>query len=356
MRNWDDLGKQIDRMAWPERLVWVVLAFGGASAMTIGPYEFVVSVQGKLLLLALFSFFLCGAGYLRVLWLAHAVAPNAHSVATVVNDREGAQATSFQEREPAPDMPIWELFYLLAPNWKTLERRGQADVAQRIRDALALNRLKSWGRPTRKRDWISDLVGHVPSPPPEPIEPEYWRQAEFTYSFMNGERRDEFVHAEPSNNPSNLPKYTDVQLDHAQAENVFGIARPVYDPSFLIELRSVLSSIYSAFEALPTSDDAAKLITATSKIRGDLLGKGGLEATISPMWDHLTAYAGHSWQVARLSDHYIKHDGKMLPNDEEALREHQHFQRVVREHVLGANAAAVSRVDAEMDYARRRAA
>lgn len=289
---------------------------------------------------------LFATSHLWVHWLGWTTQP------AFVQQTAAEPDTSIPKETPTvPDLSIGELFYHLAPNWKTMDQRGQADVAQRVRDALALDLLKSWGRPVRKKNWIDEASGPMPSPPPEPIEPQYWRNAEFTYRFMTGERRDEFVHAEPTNEDSALPSYTEIQVSAAQAGNVFAIERPPHDAAFLNDLRSTLSSIHSAFEQLPSAENAAQLVMATAKVRGDLVGKGNLEASLEPLWEHLRTYAGYSDEVARLTkkaEDLRELGGDLISRDEESLRECEHFRRVARDRVLAANDFASRVVNREL--------
>jgi hypothetical protein len=62
-------------MAWWERLLWACGFFAGPSVMAIGPYEVAISLQGKLLLAALFLFLYCSAAYLRLAYLQRHLTP-----------------------------------------------------------------------------------------------------------------------------------------------------------------------------------------------------------------------------------------------------------------------------------------
>lgn len=69
MSTWDRIGKSIDRMAWPERILWIVFTLGGSSVITLGNYVIEVSAAFKLFLAASFLLIVCAAGYYRLAWI-----------------------------------------------------------------------------------------------------------------------------------------------------------------------------------------------------------------------------------------------------------------------------------------------
>ena len=56
-------------MGWPERLLWAAAAVGGSTVMVVGPYEFTIGLQGKILLASLFLCFFWAAAYIRAKYL-----------------------------------------------------------------------------------------------------------------------------------------------------------------------------------------------------------------------------------------------------------------------------------------------
>lgn len=70
MSAWDRIGKSIDRMAWPERILWIAFTLGGPSVVTLDNYVIEVSAAFKVLLAAFFLLMVCVAGYLRLAWIS----------------------------------------------------------------------------------------------------------------------------------------------------------------------------------------------------------------------------------------------------------------------------------------------
>jgi hypothetical protein len=72
MATFDRIGQSIDRMAWPERIIWIVFTFGGTSVISLRGYIIEVGAPLKILLAAIFLLITCAAFYFRLGWLERA--------------------------------------------------------------------------------------------------------------------------------------------------------------------------------------------------------------------------------------------------------------------------------------------
>jgi hypothetical protein len=115
-----------------------------------------------------------------------------------------------------PDWPIQELFYHIKPD--LLENADEAaweTIGNDLRDEFALNLVKVWGRPIG--DGIGKMLGERPVL--RLIDSSYWHSAHFTFNFFDDTAGDApHTYTEPH---SNLPDYTDLRVNRAEAETTW---------------------------------------------------------------------------------------------------------------------------------------
>lgn len=178
---------------------------------------------------------------------------------------EGDSAASHEASMSIRDMHVWEPFYLLDPNYLHLENHQRRKINQTILDALAEGQLFSWGRPVKNRGLIDELDGVVAQPRPEPIAAKYWRDADFTYLFFDGNRRDELIHATPEDSNIELPSYRNIMFNKANVIQVFGIQTDTSKDSlqgrprekYVIPLRKEAAILKRALSPIGTNVDLA---------------------------------------------------------------------------------------------------
>lgn len=132
----------------------------------------------------------------------------------------GRQFRTQSDAPELPDFPLHELFSHIDPDVLNDDPNNNRweKVGQEIRDALALRRLKCWGRPLLE-SWRSTLEDSQ-WPPREEIPAEYWRDGTFTYTFFDATR----PFAQPDTYPgrgSNFPPYFDVCVNREKAKEVW---------------------------------------------------------------------------------------------------------------------------------------
>jgi hypothetical protein len=117
--------------------------------------------------------------------------------------------------EVGPDMTIRELFLHLDPN--SADEPARSVIGQVVRDFFAIQgKLRVWGRPC-DADWIDRLTDWPGQPVPQLINHRYWRNADFTYLFMNGiSAFSQGPHTQVKLH-SGLPQFTDLRVNRAQA-------------------------------------------------------------------------------------------------------------------------------------------
>jgi hypothetical protein len=113
-----------------------------------------------------------------------------------------------------PDWPIDELFYNVDPG--VLDRSAEGEpyqiVANKLKDAFALNQLKIWGREVDETG-LGKMLGEIK--PLTLIAPGYWQSSHFTFNFFDStanERPHTYV-----DKGSGFPEYTDLQVNRAEA-------------------------------------------------------------------------------------------------------------------------------------------
>ena len=139
-------------------------------------------------------------------------------------NRDSATHEGSAQTRIFPDWPIDELFTHLNP---VIPRKKAGVVSPedhwtdwdavgvQIRDALALGRLRSWGRTIDTRPNVMDSL----RPPLSPIEPGFWQIAEFTYDFFDSTAGDKPHTTAPTN--AAVPQYTDLRVNRAQALQIW---------------------------------------------------------------------------------------------------------------------------------------
>jgi hypothetical protein len=121
--------------------------------------------------------------------------------------------------KPYPDWPIHELFSYIRPDLLERVDNGVGDVwdivGNDIRDQASLGRLKIWGRVLR--GGVDRLLGQRETL--RPVEPHYWTDAFFTYSFFNETAEDKpqtYLAAGRSG-----PEYTDLRVNRIEAQAIW---------------------------------------------------------------------------------------------------------------------------------------
>jgi hypothetical protein len=115
-------------------------------------------------------------------------------------------------RDEGPNWPIHELFSLIEPD--VLDRPEDnlwEKAGDQIRDALALGRLRSWGRlcKTELGEWVGERAAL------RQIDKTYWYKAYFTYSFFD-ETASDAAHCY-ADRTNGTPAYTDLQVNRGEA-------------------------------------------------------------------------------------------------------------------------------------------
>jgi hypothetical protein len=131
----------------------------------------------------------------------------------------GAQADPVK-LEPLPDWPIRDLFFHINPNVLDTQPNDEAPwqtLGNSIRDAFALGQLKVWGR--RALDSLAPVLGEH-SVLVE-IEPTYWQDGEFTYTFFHDDTNNRPQTHIWGLNKQDLLTYTDLRVNRAQAERIW---------------------------------------------------------------------------------------------------------------------------------------
>jgi hypothetical protein len=117
-----------------------------------------------------------------------------------------------------PDWPIGELFCHVDPD--VLDRTAEGEpyqvVANKLKDAFALNQLKIWGREVDDAG-LGKMLGEIK--PLTLIDPAYWQASHFTFNFF-----DSTANEQPHtyvDQRSGLPEYTDLQVNRAEAISIW---------------------------------------------------------------------------------------------------------------------------------------
>jgi hypothetical protein len=121
--------------------------------------------------------------------------------------------------KPYPDWPIHELFSYIRPDFLERVDSEVGDewdiVANDIRDQASLGRLKVWGRVVRRG--VDRFLGQRETL--RLIEPSYWIDAFFTYSFFDETAEDKpqtYLAAGRSG-----PEYTDLRVNRIEAQSIW---------------------------------------------------------------------------------------------------------------------------------------
>lgn len=157
---------------------------------------------------------------LILLWVAGLLLEGAHA-----GDRAPAKASlaapfDLGAAPPLPDMTIRDLFFHVRPD--LLDDLGNEDwkvVANDVRDAFALDRLKLWGVP-KPTNYLEEAWFPKERPPPELIEPSYWRKASFTFWFFQ-EGAEWQEHTYPDKDDPRSPTYCNLMVNRAQVLSVW---------------------------------------------------------------------------------------------------------------------------------------
>ncbi len=188
---------------WGSIFGWAALA-GGFVMGLLFDYKLLGALSIGLILSALVA-----------LWRWFSTSKATPQAQTATQTEPTALATS----APLPNWTFRELFFFVRPD--VLEGNPNnsvwEDVGQEVRDAMALGRLKCWGRPMRK-ELIATLVEDNTKAVPECIKRSYWRDADLTYNFLD-EQAQFREHTYP-NHGSGLPTFCDLQVNRQQAESL----------------------------------------------------------------------------------------------------------------------------------------
>jgi hypothetical protein len=121
--------------------------------------------------------------------------------------------------KPYPDWPIHELFSYINPDFLERVDSEVGDawdiVGNDIRDQASLGRLKVWGRVVR--GGVDRLLGQRETL--RLIEPSYWTDAFFTYSFFDETAEDKpqtYLAAGRSG-----PEYTNLRVNRVEAQSIW---------------------------------------------------------------------------------------------------------------------------------------
>lgn len=131
-------------------------------------------------------------------------------------DREQTSAVSVLKAlvepiDPVPDMSIRELFFHIDKDILDNDRWETADID--VRDALALGRLKCWGRKVR-----DDILRRELSALQE-IDKKFWERGSFTYDFFE-DGRESRTHAIGRDDVFRL-EYADLRVNRAQVQGIW---------------------------------------------------------------------------------------------------------------------------------------
>ena len=236
-------------------------------------------------------------------------------------------------------IPVWEPFYILAPNYLDLTDAERAQINRRILDHLARGRILAEGRPDKEYNWDRDEAGPAAQPRPTTIPQKYWGGADLTYNFFAGSRRRELVHAIPDKDHKHWPTYRDVQFDLESVERALSVRRLAVNNGLLNELRDVAAKIQAAFQTLPDQRTTAGLQDLAKRIRAKLAGSGDLEAISASLWEFVFKYAAIAKEVE-----YIQGRDYISERDEEALSEYQASHRRIQNSVLSETKSLIEEV------------
>lgn len=164
-----------------------------------------------------------------------------------------------------PNWPIRELFLHISPT--ALDHPTESlwvRVGDKVRDALSLGRLRIWGRPHETN--LKKLVGERPAL--RLIDPSYWQEAHFTYSFFYAQTEDAHCYAGGN---TGLPSYTDLQVNRAEALALW----PGEPPEIAESYPNIRIADNPSIQELLNSNERTKLL--------GLLSAGKLDAWARPM-------------------------------------------------------------------------
>jgi hypothetical protein len=120
------------------------------------------------------------------------------------------------------DYPNWgikDLFFYLRPD--VLEQKNGVNiweyVAERVIDKAALDQLQFWGRQFDEPGAARYTLGRRPL---QPIEAVYWRNANFSFSFVYADHEAAHTFAGFGNS---TPLYTDLQVNKEQAKTIWRV-------------------------------------------------------------------------------------------------------------------------------------
>jgi hypothetical protein len=141
-----------------------------------------------------------------------------------------------EKSAPIPNWPIDELFSYIEP--RILEDNGAHldATGHKIKDALALGRLKAWGRPI-DHSGLGAMLGE--RNPPQKIKPTYWHFAHFTYHFFD-DTSGNAPHTYVDQGHSEV-EYTDLQVNRAEATSIWMRGEPAPTPA--LDWKSVPEAI-----------------------------------------------------------------------------------------------------------------
>lgn len=272
MRTWDDVGRAIDLMGWPERIIWLAFAIAGPTSMTLGDYNIVVSPQFKLLMAAVFLLIVCAAGYFRLKFL---------------EARGGRQQSGKEQAD------VWlqdALHFFVTRRWPDPQDTALTTppltsavehAAKEVRQLAYDGELKVRG--TRKG---SDLQVDIAAG--------YWKDFHLAELWLTG-TPPEYLRTEPDTKLSSEQQiYDHLMVNRAQAERLSGLGIDQLDAAVVRQLREAVVKLRDAVSTpAPSGADLAN--EAYMELRGAiglLAGHKAGEYLLKPMLGHATIAVG----------------------------------------------------------------
>jgi len=130
-------------------------------------------------------------------------------------DLNKAIASRSELTDEGPNWPIHEVFSHLEPDVLNPAHQRWEKVADELRDALSLGRLRIWGRlcKTDLGDWVGERASL------RPIDKTYWYKAYFTYLFFD-ETAGKAAHCY-ADRTAGVPAYTDLQVNRSEVQKLW---------------------------------------------------------------------------------------------------------------------------------------